>query len=86
MDTDDIPPKEETVKCLTAKVTTSLSRKSKFSNDPSFRPIPRSTTPPKHSLNLDFQEPDATVATITGGNHRRPLTAAMQSTQTSIQL
>lgn len=80
METDDLAPKEDTVKCLTAKVLIFLFRKSRCLSNLSSRLIRTSTIQLRHLLNLDFQELDATVVIITGENHRKQQIVVMQST------
>lgn len=80
METDDLAPKDDTVKCLTAKVTYSRCRKWKFSFGLSLRLIQTSTIPLKLSTNSDFHVLDVTVVIITGENRKKQQTVAMLST------
>ena len=86
MEPDESVPKEEVVKCLTAKVTYLLFRKSRHSKNLSSLPIQKSTTPLILSTNLDFLELSVNVATITGGNQIKLTIVVTPSISYSIQL
>ena len=86
METEEVAPKEQTVKCLTAKVSPPSFRKSKSWLGPNSKPILISTTPLKLSPNWAFPEPDAVVATITGEDLKTSKIVVIQSTMVPIQL
>ena len=86
METDESAPKEQTVKCLTAKVNTILFRKLKLLFALNSKPILTSTTPLKHLPNWVFPEQDANVVITTGENLKTSKIVAILSIFLSIQL
>jgi len=86
METDESAPKEQTVKCLTAKVSLLSFRKSKSLLNRNLKPTLTNTTPLKHSPNLASLELDATVVTISGENQKTSKNAVIPSISSLIQL
>ena len=70
METDELAPKEQTVKCLTAKVNSLSFSKSKLSFDPNLKPTLTSTTQLRPSPNLVSHGLIANAVTITGENQK----------------
>ena len=86
METDESAPKEQTVKCLTAKVNPLSFRKLKLWFGLNSKQILTNTTLLKHSPNWVSPELDANVVIITGENLKTSRIVAILSIFLSIQL